>query len=175
MPEEISDLCMTAHGEDDIAEHCAGLETTLLVNILKSPTNRLVDAWTMRRDFLETSRTEDGVIEFLNRWGSWSSGRVEIVGKVINARSELAAALADQPQKWLRSHASHLSMVSRTKEYPYFLVKTNLCARAARIATTLDFLNGLRFRECARPDCAIPFPIESKHQKEVLPMVWRAP
>jgi hypothetical protein len=163
---EMFDICVEADAGEDIAALCSGLEQSVLVNTAQSATLRLGDAWSMRRDFLEKARSEGGVIEFLNRWGSWSSGRVEIAANVIKARSDLAAAMADRPEKWLRSHRSHLPIVSRRKDYPYFLIETKRCAPATRIATTIDFLNGLKFKVCARPDCAIPFAIESRHRKQ---------
>jgi hypothetical protein len=67
--------------------------------------------------------------------------------------------------KWL-ADAQRLFLVTSRPEYPYFLSIAGNCQEAIRTTITLDLLRRVKFRICARPDCASPFPVENRHRRK---------
>jgi hypothetical protein len=67
--------------------------------------------------------------------------------------------------KWL-AEAQKLFLVTSRPKYPHFLSTASNCQDAIRTTITLDLLRKVKFRICARPDCASPFPVENRHRRK---------
>jgi hypothetical protein len=103
------------------------------------------------------------VIAFLNQWGCWSSHTITILDEVLEARARLRDDLASPPERWLEQSPWFLGHMERIRRYPYSIIRTEKCRVATRLVTTIDFLNKVKFKKCARPDCDNPFEVKSGH------------
>jgi hypothetical protein len=126
------------------------------------------DAWQMREDFLRMTPDNSGAMRFLNKWGSWSyEDHVELSELLEMQRSVRTALISSSPGTWFAGGFSSLPISPfQTTEYPYFTASTIQCQDAIRMTVTIDLLLRLRFKACARRDCAMPFAIKSKHKRK---------
>jgi hypothetical protein len=146
------------------------------------------DAWKCREEFFHLKLSDgDALKRFLTRWGSWrelneaaaeenlplplaKSGVATYLRELLSrsvAESEiwtlqeqLKQALIKPPEEWLQQ--SSLTLEPRS-QFPYFVIAATGIARALRMSVTLDLLQRVKFRLCARPDCRAPFKVKSSH------------
>jgi hypothetical protein len=176
LPEDTWERCIempcSEESDSEIEAICAGFMPHLLIcsggghvtdsELCKRPP---ADAWQMRDDFLRLEGTGTSALTFLRKWGKWGSGWVE-VREMISLQSAVREALTSNPTKWFASSKSSLSLWRQTVEYPYFNLRTDQCALAIRISVTIDLLQRVKFKICARRDCAAPFSVTSRHRRE---------
>jgi hypothetical protein len=130
--------------------------------------SKLADPWRLRDDFLRMKPNSISALSFLGKWGRWVEWRT-ITGlpEMLDLQQAIRKALVSSPKEWLSdSLSSPINLNSRTSEFPYLSMVTDSCAIAIRMTTTIDLLQRLKFRNCARPDCRVPFAITSKHKKD---------
>ena len=146
---------------------------------------REMDAWKMRDEFLRLDESNDALLNFLNRWGSWDQSgslyAVEPTGTALRPigtpvpiailpclvwerRQELREGMLSKPDLWLSNNAMLGAMQSRAT-YPYLTITDSTCAKAIETTITLDHLRKTIWRKCARPDCETVFVVESAHGK----------
>jgi hypothetical protein len=173
LPEELLDDCVFAKEDAEIESICSRFTPGVLINAVKLPSGypigqgfRIGDAWRMRDEFVRMAPTVEGLIAFLNRWGCWHSRTIVIPDEVLKARLNLRDDLVSPPERWLGKAPWFLGHMSRTPSYPYSVLRTEKCESAIRLATTIDFLNKVKFKKCARPDCNNPFEVKSEHGQE---------
>jgi hypothetical protein len=136
--------------------------------------NNVADAWTMRGDFFQLKQgNTDGLLKFLNKWGSWQSWDstlAEPVDQIWEKHRRFRAATRGSAIDWLTDengvNEAWLRMFRTRTEYPYCVVTLSGCEPAMRMAITIDLLKRVKFRICARPDCRSPFPLESEHKRQ---------
>jgi hypothetical protein len=125
------------------------------------------DAWQLRDDFLGLKSDDEAIVAFLNKWGRWIPYRNFVdLAEISALQAAVKDALISPAKVWFRSrYASPPAINSRSAEFPYFVILTDACEAAIRTTTTIDLLRELKFKECARPDCAKPFSVTSKHER----------
>jgi len=168
---DLNDACYDAflYSDDDepVQELCSNFRLNLLFPSKKhlSVTQcRPADAWEMRDDFLRMSPDEAGAIGFLNKWGQWT-GSYARVSDLVRLQKVVRLALISSPARWLTDHRASPYLWQRLPDYPHFAVITNNCETAIRMTVTIDLVRRLKFKICSRRDCALPFPITSKHKR----------
>jgi len=179
LTEELEELCTDAFLEDENSDErvqvcCSSVRPIMLVcsgKTYMSDNDRTkdgspADAWQLRDEFLRTTLDHPGAIALLNNWGPWTYAGHEELRDLVRLQKSVREALTGSAAKWLTSHESFPSLWRRIPEYPYFALRTNLCRDAIRMTVTIDLLKKLRFRTCARRDCALPFAIQSKHKRK---------
>ena len=140
-----------------------------------------IDPWQARSDFLSLKHSTDALLEFLNRYGSWShpfknlymgfegmeppSPQIFFEEDIWHDRDGIREALKGGGAEWFRGEKGSLSNLSPRSEYPHYEHKDAFCLDAMMTATTVDFLRGVRFRVCARRDCGNPFPADRKGKR----------
>lgn len=165
----------TKHADEAIRDICSSLELRYFVHSCKTylmdselrKHSQKADAWELRDDFLGLKGEGEKALAFLNKWGRWVSHRNYVDLVEMSALQEAVRESLMSPAKgWFRSrYSSPPTMNSRSAEFPYFVILTDACEAAIRTTTTIDLLRKLKFKECARPDCAKPFPVTSKHER----------
>jgi hypothetical protein len=179
LPPEEKAACMRFAQDQDIdsdryvAKICSSFHPMMLVCLenprLANPeveNSSAADAWQLRQEFLATKLDRARAVAFLNKWGYWDDlGRIEL-SALIGFQAHLRKAMLGPADKWLMSHEATPNLWQRISKYPYFVIRTNLCSDAIRMAVTIDFLKESKFGICKRPDCGQPFPIRSKHIRE---------
>jgi hypothetical protein len=125
------------------------------------------DAAQMRADFLRLDGDPEATLAFLNNWGRWLPHRNFVdAGELLELQHAVRQALTASPEQWLSTNYSDLPRAqSRSKDCPYFTALTDACQVAIRLTTTFDVLQRTEFRVCARPDCAVPFAVKTKHNR----------
>jgi len=166
LPEDIWDRCLTAGEPEDIENICSGFTPLVLVADKHPRPSRNADAWQMRDEFIRMKPTVDDVIKFLDKWGRWKSSDTELLDDVIRARARLRNELLLPPEQWLRRVPWFMGHMSRIHSYPYSKIRTEKCEFAITMATAIDFLNDVKFKKCARPDCNNPFEVKSGHGQQ---------
>lgn len=68
-------------------------------------------------------------------------------------------------KKWFSSEYGGCSLDGPRPEFPHFVIKKNTCFDALLSTVSLDYLAGAKHRLCARPDCRMPFALESRHSR----------
>src|SRR5882724_1333056 len=125
------------------------------------------DAWQLRDAFLRLAPDVQSVVSFLNRWGHWSGDEHTQLQKIIGFQEVIRNGLLSSSEEWLSDGLnSALGLTRRRSEYPYFALETVDCEPAIRATVTIDLLQQVKFRTCARRDCGQPFPIESRHHRK---------
>ena len=133
--------------------------------------------------------------EFLNKYGIWSSDPegaafdssrplyVE-VENVWEFRDDMRLALSHDYRKYFIASVTPIYKKPRTlldlipayagNEFPLSFELSSVAAgtmvltnakRAILASLLVDIVRGIRFKNCARKDCGVPFPVETKHQK----------
>lgn len=171
--------CLATTGRRDadeaLKEMCDSVDTIVFTHTRKTyiADGELIkhsvpdDAILMRADFLRLKGNSETVLAFLNKWGRWVSHRNYVdVAELLDLQRAARHALTVSPAEWLSTHYSDLPGArSRSREFPFFNILTDACQVAIRIMTTIDLLQQTKIRICARPDCAVPFPMRSKHNR----------
>jgi hypothetical protein len=144
------------------------------------------NAWFMRDEFLNLN-TEDewewSVLQFLNKWGLWVSGRgfsedwesrpvlippksdsPDFVLVTPHSLKEQQASyrrslLPSNERSWLRSHPLTLETGD---EFPFFRVRRAFCSDAIEATITIDHLADIKFGICKR--CHKVFEKEKKYK-----------
>jgi hypothetical protein len=140
------------------------------------------DAWTLRDQFLQVnSQKDEEIIEFLNRAGSWhhdlrSPGTIEDFG---DWQRIIRALMLTPPARWealeKRFDPEKLCLVLEPHQPvefgwngkrlgAYVLVQGVL--DAISLTVHYDHIRGAKFKSCARPDCGLPFTVESRHKRK---------
>jgi hypothetical protein len=125
------------------------------------------DAWILRDEFLHLDVMQKTALSFLNKWGRWKPWRNSVdIDELVQLKERVRQALTSGREAWLASNDAILPMARfRLRKTPYFRIRTDSCYQAIRIATTIDLLQQVKFKTCARVDCNAPFPVKSKHHK----------
>jgi hypothetical protein len=162
--------------EESVKEICSGLELTFFVHDHRTyiddaelaKNSQPADAWLMREDFLRCKPDSKAALAFLNQWGRWRDLRgVADLAEIIDLQRAVREALISPPERWLASPRAFPTMKrARSAEFPYFVIMTDACEVAIRMATTFDLLREMQFKTCARHDCGVPFPVTSNHKRE---------
>jgi hypothetical protein len=125
------------------------------------------DAWRLRDEFLGLKSNAENKLAFLNCWGRWLPLRNFVaLGEIADLQKDVRVALTESPDDWFSSVAFPTMVNTRSPRFPYFTMLTDSCQVAIRMATTIDLLQRIKFKTCARPDCAKPFPIRSKRKRD---------
>jgi hypothetical protein len=139
---------------------------------------RSIDPWRMRDEFLCLKESTRELVGFLNKHGDWDRGvhplfrrgafnpSIFLPDEIWREREALADALRSGPNALLTAGRNRLRVFGHRKSFPYFYHRDSTCKDALRTTLVLDFVRGLKFRTCARKDCAMPFQIESKHKRK---------
>jgi hypothetical protein len=125
--------------------------------------SRPADPWQMRNDFLQISGNNESVLDFLNKWGH--SNLVRLVD-LLRLQKAVREALTSSPEKWFASPQSYPPVWRHRPTYPYFTLQTVECTTAICMTVTIDLLRRVKFKICARHDCGLPYPVQSKHKRK---------
>ena len=143
------------------------------------------DPWHLREEFLALKHNATVLAQFLTKWGDWeynvlheirspdrSSARGEdstlsslnyaIPGSVWQKQAFFRDVLTQDPRRWLAEHAK-LPKPHRVDGPPFFGITDFHCMSAIETTITLDHLRDVKFRICARSDCAKTFQVQSAH------------
>ena len=162
------------HSDEMVKEICSSLELPYFVHNCKPYFGDELrkrslpdDAWQLRDEFLSLKGDAKNTISFLNRWGRWVPLRNYVgTSEITDLQVAVRAALTEAPDKWFSTVGFPTMVNSRSAQFPYFTMLTDACEVAIRMATTIDLLQQIEFRTCARPDCAKPFPVKSKRKRD---------
>jgi hypothetical protein len=164
------------HSEGAVTDICSGLDLRFFVHDRKTYIEDLdlrehsqaADAWQLRDDFLNLKPNGETVLAFLGKWGRWKSHRNYVdLAEIIAFQQAVRQALTSPAEIWFRSlYASPPVVNSRSSKFPYFVILTDACTAAMSIATTMDLLRHLKFKICARSDCANTFQVTSSHRRD---------
>ncbi len=159
----------------DPAEVCAGWSIPIFWFERGFAVTKSADAWEMRSEFLKLSPTPDEVLIFLNSWGPWRSSiqlsqnyvRTARLDEIVRSHKRWIKALSSPPERWYPYAGWSQSITTRTG-FPPFWVSTEGCKTAIDTTITIDFLQGVRFGVCERPDCngTKYFAISSGHSRK---------
>ncbi len=133
---------------------------------------KIPDPWAMRDEFLRLRKSLPQLVSFLNRFGAFSSSAQPFIedkwlptlifpNEVWQDRS----SLADHMKSDLAETFVGFDL-KRSREFPHFVNSDSTILDALYTTVTVDFIRGMKFRVCARADCAIPFRIESRHERK---------
>lgn len=142
----------------------------------KKPAN----AWTMRQEFFVLKRGDTrALLDFLNKWGWWRECALSELPMLQMERAVPAAKFWDTQERFRQALTAPImgwlykrldkdyqienqdhNMLLRTHlypNYPYHRVRVFGCEPAMLMTITIDLLNQVKFRICARKDCGTPF------------------
>lgn len=179
LPEQQRKECLSAigkaHRHQLVREICSSLELLYFVHNRKThfPNEELrkstspADAWVMRDEFFSLKGSDEKTLTFLNSWGRWAGLRNYVdFTEIANLQKEVRNALTNSPDEWFSTLAFPAMVNSRSPQFPFFTLLTDACQVAIRMATTIDLLQQIEFRTCARSDCGKPFAIKSKRKRD---------
>jgi hypothetical protein len=128
------------------------------------------DPWAMRDAFLRVPHEKTNVLAFLNQWGSWDTKEYLRLQDFTRFQKTVRRWLVSPPERWFEEFGeeadrSILGLFPDEKsKYPYFWAGTHRCRDAILTTITFDKFRGIKFANCARPDCPNPpYEITSKH------------
>jgi hypothetical protein len=136
---------------------------------------RVENAWTMRDEFFHLHRNDnDALLKFLNRWGWWRSWEsfdssvAETAASIWDLQQIFRSAVSGTLGTWLNdSRNEFFPMIVRPQSgFPPYLLSLRSCELAIRATITIDLLQRVEFRICARRDCRAPYAIESGHARK---------
>jgi hypothetical protein len=135
---------------------------------LAETTGKNMDPWLLRDDLLRLNDEFDNALAFLNRWGRWGRESCVTLSDLKRTQASVRTALtrSSAPPAWFGAIPTFPQVWSSTPEYPYLKFITDDAQIAVRMAVHLDVLRRLKFKICARPDCALPFQLSSKHRRK---------
>jgi hypothetical protein len=150
----------------EIQSICAGFKFQLFVDVASSTSLKetIGDAWLMRADLLRMKPNAQGVATFLQTWGRWDPPCRDYVltSSILWRQKELKRTLLSGDDLGLVM----LPLLNRIGEYPFLELRTRSCETAIDITVLVDVLRDVKFKQCARPDCAFVFALESNHRRE---------
>jgi hypothetical protein len=143
-----------------------------------------INPWSARDEFLRLPRDPKALRDFLAQHGTWASAGWDAIGApcktsigshgsevvipllVWEEQQAIRQALANSAKSWFSSGArqSEFELFPRS-EFPHFVHVDSFCQYTIRNSVTLDFLRGIKFDICKRPDCAMPF--ERAHKGKI--------
>jgi hypothetical protein len=177
LPVEERKHCLATLGrrrsDEIVKEICSSLELPYFIHNYKTYFGEELkkhslpnDAWHLRNDFLSVKADSKKTISFLNNWGRWVPLRNYVdASEIAELQLSVRAALTEAPEKWFDTFGFPTMTDSRSAKFPYFTMLTDASQVAIRMATTIDLLQQIEFKTCARLDCAKPFPVKSKRQR----------
>lgn len=142
--------------------------------------NLSANPWAMREEFFALREGDnESLLGFLNRWGAWRGVDCIIPTPDNPTLDESAAyiwgrhqafrdAIARTRKEWLSAESSNILpfLIRPQSGYPPYLLSLRYCEIAIGATITIDLLNQVKFRLCARPDCGAPYKIESEHPRK---------
>lgn len=174
IPERLFDI-LWDQPDSDPAEICAGWSIPVFWFEREAAAAKLADAWEMRSEFLKLKPTPAEILDFLNSWGPWRSSdllsqnyfRFARLSEIVSSHKQWIRALSSPPERWYPLAGWSHSMSAKAG-FPPFWVSTEGCKTAIDTTITIDFLNGVRFAVCERPDCngTKYFAITSGHSRK---------
>jgi hypothetical protein len=125
------------------------------------------DAWEMRDQFLRAKLSQEGARDFLEKWGFWG-GAIDVVelAALEELQREVRLALINHDPAWFARKDAFPHAWGRSVTHPYFVIETNRCETAILMTVTCDLLRRLKFKTCSRPDCRLPFALQTKHKRK---------
>jgi hypothetical protein len=109
---------------------------------------------------------DNNYVAFLSKWGDWSFERFVELREITSLQEKVRQGLISGPAKWFTRQHSDLWFGHNIPDYPYYSIQTHRCEGAIKATVTIDLLRRLKFKTCARPDCAAPFAISSKRKRK---------
>jgi hypothetical protein len=148
------------HPDSDPAGICCGWRVPVFWFESGFAEMKIADAWEMRGEFLKLKPVPSEILNFLNSWGPWISSdrlsqnyfRHARLDEIIKSHKGWIKALASPPEQWF-PFAGWPFWLTVRKGFPPFWVSTEGCQAAIDTTITIDFLRGVRFSVCQRPDC----------------------
>jgi hypothetical protein len=147
-----------------------GMEILLYVPRNEEPRTMTIDPWKARDEFLSLRRSTTDLLAFLNKYGAWRRNlpwdsttagrgrpRIAFPAAFWNKQGEISEAMKKGAKNW--AWGEMLAFRPRL-EFPHYVHEDEGCFDAIKTAITIDFLRGVRFKICAREDCAKPFPAD---------------
>jgi hypothetical protein len=153
-PEELFNE-LRANPESDPSEICAGWKIPIFWFEPGLATKaKLADAWEMRGEFLSLNPVPSDLLHFLNTWGQWRNYcRHAWLSDILDSQQRWQKALLSPPEQWFPFVGWSHSITAKAG-FPPFWVSTEGCITAIDTTITVDFLKGVRFAVCERPDCS---------------------
>src|SRR5215831_5214137 len=148
-----------------------GIEVFLFVPPDAEPKTSKIDPWLAREEFQLVGRSMPDLLAFLNRYGAWKGSvldlstapwrqpRLAFPADFWNDQSRVRDALKKGEKGWSWKKLNHFRP---RPEFPHYVHEDNFCLDAIYTATMVDFMKGVRFRNCARQDCPNVFPADRK-------------
>jgi hypothetical protein len=147
------------------------IEVLLYVPHNEEPQSLTIDPWQARDEFLSLRRSITDLLVFLNRYGAWRREHLPWDSTTVwgrrprlafpedfwNEQARIRESLKGGAKNWTWRDVLRLSP---RPEFPHYVHEAMCCFEAINTATTIDFLKNIRFKICARPDCAKPFPAD---------------
>lgn len=174
LPEVFCDV-LWDHPDSDPAEICGGWNIPIFWFEAGLAERKIADAWEMRGEFLKLKPDPSAILDFLNSWGPWRSTdqfsqnywRHARLNEIISSHQRWIRALSSPPEQWFK-FAGWSHSISAKAGFPPFWVSTEGCKTAIDTTITIDFLNGVRFAVCQRPDCngTKYFAITTEHSRK---------
>jgi len=104
--------------------------------------------------YVEDAREPDTSMKGLLRPRSW-----------LHIQDAIRWGLNCRSTAWFRSGYCSTSPEGPRPEFPHFVITAMTCYDVILTTITVDRLLGTKFRICARPDCGVPFALESRHKR----------
>jgi hypothetical protein len=149
--------------------------------------NRVQDPWRMRDELFRLREGDNAaLLQFLSEWGQWYAWKGAFglshgmqPAKIWEERRSFRNALSGTLETWLTEpgnefsalrprpgHPPYFSALRPRPGYPPYLLSLRDCGEAIRATITIDLLDRVKFRICARPDCGAPYAVESNHPRK---------
>ncbi len=98
----------------------------------------------------------------------WSKERDSILpfSEPMSLQEIIKWGLVQPPEKWLSTSFALLSLYGPGVEFPHVHIAAGGCYEVMLATITIDHLRGTKYRICARKDCGMPFPLESRHKRQ---------
>lgn len=138
-----------------------------------------LNAWLMREEFfrLKVGNTKT-LLAFLNKWGAWClftdplttwdrhpRNQATWRPQEIWHRQQLFLEGVRNPEWWLSQTATNIVTRHTQNKFPYQMCLASSCEFAMRMTITIDLLNEVKFRICARPDCFNVFAVTDPRKR----------
>jgi|SRR5580704_8245987 hypothetical protein len=161
----------------DVEQVCSRYKIECFVRSSRPPVLRYekhkkiqkADAWAMREEFLRLDPSSDAFLQFLRKWGDWNGKQFIIIEEIKRSYAALRVSLTNSEILWMSGWWRPQllgEMIQSRQEYPHFFLHVSDCLSAIQATILIDLVRNVKFQICARPDCATPFPLTSKHEKK---------
>jgi hypothetical protein len=134
-----------------------------------SERTKRIDPWVLRSEVFSPKLDRNQLLKTLNRYGAWSqsaqpvkrpksnwSPRIVTEPELRKDISQCQWSLLQGAEKWFEK-GERLETLTPRNEFPYYVHTDYLCLDAITTSITVDFLRGITFWACYRPDCRVPF------------------